>query len=83
MSLLFGVLRGVFRRVELEHRIFIRCALHYMRLIRIRILTNMTSFRFNIWNTGHDVNFDRIAHLAKLVFNTRVVAISLVDGTEQ
>ena len=28
------------------------------------------------------MNFDRIAHLAKLVFNTRVVVIALIDGTE-
>lgn len=41
------------------------------------------AYRFNIWNTGPDVNFDRIAHLVKLVFNTRIVAISLVDGTEE
>ena len=29
------------------------------------------------------MNFDRIAHLVKLVFSTRIVAISLVDGTEE
>ncbi|KAJ3840744.1 atypical/HisK protein kinase [Lentinula raphanica] len=40
-------------------------------------------YKFNIWNTGSDLNFDRIAHLAKLVFNTKGVFISLVDGTEQ
>lgn len=40
-------------------------------------------YRFNIWNTGHDMNFDRIAHLVKLVFSTRIVALSLVDGTEE
>ncbi|KAH9940976.1 hypothetical protein B0H21DRAFT_753848 [Amylocystis lapponica] len=40
-------------------------------------------YKFNIWNTGRDVNFDRIAHLVKLVFNTRIVALSLVDGTEE
>ncbi|OCH95405.1 hypothetical protein OBBRIDRAFT_720758 [Obba rivulosa] len=40
-------------------------------------------YKFNIWNTGRDVNFDRIAHLVKLVFNTRIVTISLVDGTEE
>jgi len=41
----------------------------------------MTNFgRFNIWNTGPDLNFDRIAHLAKLVFNTKGVYISLLDG---
>jgi hypothetical protein len=39
--------------------------------------------RFNIWSTGPDLNFDRIAHLAKLVFNTKGVYISLVDGDEQ
>ncbi|KIM39991.1 hypothetical protein M413DRAFT_189339 [Hebeloma cylindrosporum] len=40
-------------------------------------------YKFNIWNTGPDLNFDRIAHLAKLVFSTRGVAISLIDGHEQ
>ncbi|TFK93960.1 hypothetical protein K466DRAFT_477486 [Polyporus arcularius HHB13444] len=40
-------------------------------------------YKFNIWNTGRDSNFDRIAHLVKLVFNTRIVMITLVDGTEQ
>ncbi|KAI0346588.1 hypothetical protein BDW22DRAFT_1323176 [Trametopsis cervina] len=40
-------------------------------------------YKFNIWNTGHDMNFDRIAHLVKLVFNTRSVVISLIDGTEE
>lgn len=38
--------------------------------------------KFNIWSTGPDLNFDRIAHLAKLVFNTKGVYISLVDGDE-
>lgn len=44
---------------------------------------SITPYRFNIWNTGSDLNFDRIAHLAKLVFNTKGVFISLVDGNEQ
>lgn len=39
--------------------------------------------RFNIWSTGPDLNFDRIAHLTKLVFNTKGVFLSLVDGNEQ
>ncbi|KAH7925472.1 hypothetical protein BV22DRAFT_1046735 [Leucogyrophana mollusca] len=39
-------------------------------------------YKYNIWNTGPDVNFDRIVHLVKLVFNTRGVSISLVDSTE-
>ena len=39
--------------------------------------------RFNIWNTGPDLNFDRITHLSKLVFNTKGATISLVDGNEQ
>ncbi|GLB40521.1 putative protein with domain present in phytochromes and cGMP-specific phosphodiesterases [Lyophyllum shimeji] len=40
-------------------------------------------YKFNIWNTGPDLNFDRIAHLAKLVFSTKGVLISLIDGNEQ
>ncbi|TFK27164.1 hypothetical protein FA15DRAFT_666663 [Coprinopsis marcescibilis] len=40
-------------------------------------------YKFNIWNTDPDVNFDRIAHLAKLVFNTKGVFVSLIDGNEQ
>ncbi|KAG5720942.1 hypothetical protein E4T56_gene855 [Termitomyces sp. T112] len=40
-------------------------------------------YKFNIWNTGPDLNFDRIAHLAKLVFSTKGVVISLIDGNEQ
>ncbi|KAL0954638.1 hypothetical protein HGRIS_003593 [Hohenbuehelia grisea] len=40
-------------------------------------------YKFNIWNTGPDLNFDRIAHLAKLVFNTKGVVISLIDGQDQ
>ncbi|KAK7690600.1 hypothetical protein QCA50_005699 [Cerrena zonata] len=39
-------------------------------------------YKFNIWNTEHDVNFDRIAHLVRLVFNTRIVVIALIDGTD-
>ncbi|KAJ3567888.1 hypothetical protein NP233_g6075 [Leucocoprinus birnbaumii] len=39
-------------------------------------------YKYNIWNTGPDTNFDRIAHLAKLVFNTKGVTISLIDGGE-
>jgi hypothetical protein len=34
-------------------------------------------------NTGPDLNFDRIAHLAKLVFNTKGVIISVIDGQQQ
>ncbi|KAF8968010.1 hypothetical protein BDZ97DRAFT_1800465 [Flammula alnicola] len=40
-------------------------------------------YKFNIWNTGPDMSFDRIAHLAKLVFSTKGVVISLIDGHEQ
>ncbi|KAI0661563.1 hypothetical protein C8Q70DRAFT_910657 [Cubamyces menziesii] len=40
-------------------------------------------YKYNIWSTGRDPNFDRIAHLVKLVFNTRIVIITLIDGTEQ
>ena len=40
-------------------------------------------YKYNIWGTGRDPNFDRIAHLVKLVFNTRIVIMALIDGTEQ
>ena len=53
--------------------------------LEIQFLSPLTTYsflRFNIWNTGHDVNFDRIAHLVKLVFNTRIVVIALIDGTD-
>ena len=39
--------------------------------------------RFNIWNTGTDPNFQRIAYLVKLVFNTKIVVISLIDENEE
>ncbi|XP_006459296.1 Tco6 SGD histidine kinase sensor protein [Agaricus bisporus var. bisporus H97] len=39
-------------------------------------------YKYNIWNTGPDINFDRIAHLAKLVFNTKGVMIAFIDGGE-
>jgi len=40
-------------------------------------------YQFNIWNTGPDINFERIEHLTKLVFSTKIVVISLIDGIEQ
>lgn len=40
-------------------------------------------YQFNIWNTGPDINFERIEHLTKLVFNTKTVIISLIDENEQ
>ncbi|KAJ7058296.1 hypothetical protein C8F01DRAFT_932823, partial [Mycena amicta] len=40
-------------------------------------------YKFNIVNTGSDLNFDQIAHLAKLVFNTKGVLISVVDEAEE
>ena len=40
-------------------------------------------FRFNIWNTGPDPSFQRIAYLVKLVFNTKIVVISLIDENEE
>lgn len=39
--------------------------------------------RFNIWNTGTDPSFQRIAYLVKLVFNTKIVVISLIDENEE
>jgi hypothetical protein len=41
------------------------------------------TLRFNIWNTGPDPSFQRIAYLVKLVFNTKIVVISLVDENEE
>lgn len=40
-------------------------------------------YRFNIWNTGPDPSFQRIAYLVKLVFNTKIVVISLIDENEE
>ncbi|KAK0450084.1 hypothetical protein EV421DRAFT_1704638 [Armillaria borealis] len=40
-------------------------------------------YKFNLWNSASDINFDRIAHLAKLVFNTKGVFICLIDGNDQ
>ena len=40
-------------------------------------------YKFNIWRTGPDSNFDRISHLTRLVFNTKMVLISLIDSDEQ
>ena len=40
-------------------------------------------YQFNIWHTGPDINFERIEHLTKLVFSTKTVVISLIDGNEQ
>ncbi|KAG8678052.1 His Kinase A domain containing protein, partial [Ceratobasidium sp. 395] len=40
-------------------------------------------YRFNILHTSPDVNFDRITHLCKLVFSTKMVIISLIDADEQ
>lgn len=40
-------------------------------------------YRFNVLYSANDINFDRIAHLAKLVFHTKMVVITLVDGDKQ
>ncbi|KZS92507.1 hypothetical protein SISNIDRAFT_429142 [Sistotremastrum niveocremeum HHB9708] len=40
-------------------------------------------YRFNILYTHKDSHFDRIVHLVKLVFQTKLVAISLVDTHDQ
>jgi len=40
-------------------------------------------YRFNILHSAPDVNFDRIAHMAKLVFNTKIVLIALIDADVQ
>ncbi|KAG8986513.1 His Kinase A domain containing protein, partial [Tulasnella sp. 427] len=40
-------------------------------------------YRYNILDTPKDPNFDRIVHLAKLVFNTKAVVITLIAGERQ
>ena len=50
--------------------------------LRLNNFFNLT-LRFNIWNTGPDPSFQRIAYLVKLVFNTKIVVISLVDENEE
>ncbi|WWD03078.1 hypothetical protein V865_001124 [Kwoniella europaea PYCC6329] len=40
-------------------------------------------YRFNILHTAADLNFDRIAHMAKLVFNPKIVLIALIDSETQ
>ena len=40
-------------------------------------------YQFNIWNTGPDTNFDRIEHLTRLVFSTKIAIICLLDENEQ
>ncbi|GJJ08274.1 hypothetical protein Clacol_002484 [Clathrus columnatus] len=40
-------------------------------------------YKFNIVHTAKDANFDRIALLAKLVFNAKICLISLIDADEQ
>ncbi|KAF8689033.1 Domain present in phytochromes and cGMP-specific phosphodiesterases, partial [Rhizoctonia solani] len=40
-------------------------------------------YRFNILHTSRDVNFDRITHLCKLVFSTKMVIIALIDKDDQ
>ncbi|KDQ15979.1 hypothetical protein BOTBODRAFT_130731 [Botryobasidium botryosum FD-172 SS1] len=39
-------------------------------------------FRYNILHTGKDSNFDRIVHLCKLVFNVRIVTITLIGADD-
>ncbi|KAG6832830.1 hypothetical protein H0H92_009449 [Tricholoma furcatifolium] len=66
---------------ELERRRALYKFVHFR--LRLGSVDAKHQFRFNIWNTGPDLNFDRIAHLAKLVFNAKGVVISLIDGNEQ
>ncbi|KAH9989015.1 hypothetical protein BJV77DRAFT_1018997 [Russula vinacea] len=37
-------------------------------------------YQFNIWNTGPDINFERIEHLTKLVFSTKTYVSSAARG---
>ncbi|TXT08917.1 hypothetical protein VHUM_02391 [Vanrija humicola] len=40
-------------------------------------------YSYNIWHTAGDPNFDRIVHMAKLVFNTRLVLLNFIDSDTQ
>lgn len=40
-------------------------------------------YRFNILHTAPDINFNRIAHMTKLVFNPKAVLITLIDSDTQ
>ncbi len=53
------------------------------RVLPNSVQTTHKTSRFNIMYTNKDANFDRITHLAKLIFQTRSVAISLIDGVTQ
>ena len=74
---------------ELERRRALYKFVDFVLVFGVTGLLSQTLFmlghstRFNIWNTGPDTNFDRIAHLAKLVFSTKGVVISLIDRHEQ
>ncbi|EKD00635.1 two-component sensor molecule [Trichosporon asahii var. asahii CBS 8904] len=37
-------------------------------------------YNFNILHTAKDANFDRITHICKLMFNTKMVVMSLLDS---
>ncbi|KAL1411557.1 hypothetical protein Q8F55_002519 [Vanrija albida] len=40
-------------------------------------------YSYNIWHSPGDPNFDRIVHMAKLVFNTRLVLLNFIDSDTQ
>lgn len=40
-------------------------------------------YRYGILHTAPDVNFDRLAHMTKLVFSTKIVLIALIEGDKQ
>lgn len=40
-------------------------------------------YSYNIWHSAGDPNFDRIVHMAKLVFNTRLVLLNFIDSDTQ
>ncbi|KAK4690006.1 hypothetical protein P7C73_g108, partial [Tremellales sp. Uapishka_1] len=47
------------------------------------LLRRKALYRYNILHTAPDINFDRIAHMAKLVFNPKIVLVALVEGDSQ
>ena len=72
-----NVVSGSQEEEEYHARGFLAPPLPYDDASRRRAL-----YGFRILHTAPDVNFDRIAHLAKLVFSSKIVLISLVDEKE-
>ncbi|KAJ9118740.1 hypothetical protein QFC22_003961 [Naganishia vaughanmartiniae] len=72
-----NVMSGSEEEEDFYQRGFLAPPMSHQEELRRRAL-----YGFRILHTAPDVNFDRIAHLAKLVFSSKIVLISLVDENE-